>query len=723
MTTLLDKQRIIAITTLLGFILLWHTYEAVHDVSNASTSLSAEVALAVERESSSNASKNPPLLNECGHPVSSSTNQPQPVVCSKEHQRAIEYCSTDDHNHDEKRKDKNAVAWEERRPYSITPSLEDGYNNLPECRDVGEYLTSIKLGRRVWNENVTTDVPMVKETIPSKFVPSHCHVPLLPPSPEKTCEILNQFSHVILHGDSLTRHLRQAMLMAMRGDYITGGLPYMSEETKKLCSCDGTFSENIKCRKIDLYFPNVVQPKDFPGAKVCANLDSVNQSFAFGKVVEGWDGDGYPKNNIDWEAVDCTNEEYRGMLLYLQGGMHYGCNASRTFERMVEPVLSNPKYQECRRRGKILTLWNGLRAQSRTMDEKYPHQSKENAIVFNEEMKQLFQSRDDIKLGKDVLVLDWYNMTSDAPSSDGVHSLSDVNLAMAAQILYLIEHWPWPKETKVAIPEVSSSSSSLHQTSDQVATTAVPKPQPSTNRERTPTVHFRTYADERFVKSKRRILQEANETGWFKTVQGLGPEDLSESFRNRFREILELKRGGGYWIWKYAVIEQTLKEMEDGDFLVYLDAGSSINKGGELRFRDYLEMVDESEYDMICIQLRFPEHRWTTKHVFDAFNVTKSDTGIYYTGQYEGGTLLMQKGPHLMKWLSKVNEVLTKDAWLITDKYNNKAREFDNQFKEGRHDQSISSVSRKQIGCVRLDSSESHTSDDDKPFHVTRIKE
>jgi hypothetical protein len=200
-----------------------------------------------------------------------------------------------------------------------------------------------------------------------------------------------------------------------------------------------------------------------------------------------------------------------------------------------------------------------------------------------------------MKLGKDVLVLDWYNMTSDAPSSDGVHSLSDVNLAMAAQILYLIEHWPWPKETKVAIPEVSSSSSSLHQTSDQVATTAVPKPQPSTNRERTPTVHFRTYADERFVKSKRRILQEANETGWFKTVQGLGPEDLSESFRNRFREILELKRGGGYWIWKYAVIEQTLKEMEDGDFLVYLDAGSSINKGGELRFRDYLEMVDESE--------------------------------------------------------------------------------------------------------------------------------
>jgi hypothetical protein len=76
-----------------------------------------------------------------------------------------------------------------------------------------------------------------------------------------------------------------------------------------------------------------------------------------------------------------------------------------------------------------------------------------------------------------------------------------------------------------------------------------------------------------------------------------------------------------------------------------------------------------------------------------------------------------------MKWLSKVNEVLTKDPWLITDKYNNKAREFDNQFKEGRHDQSISSVSRKQIGCVRLDSSESHTSDDDKPFHVTRIKE
>lgn len=40
-----------------------------------------------------------------------------------------------------------------------------------------------------------------------------------------------------------------------------------------------------------------------------------------------------------------------------------------------------------------------------------------------------------------------------------------------------------------------------------------------------PKVHFRTYGDEKYVKSKQRICQEANDTGWFDTVLAHGPED------------------------------------------------------------------------------------------------------------------------------------------------------------------------------------------------------
>lgn len=75
---------------------------------------------------------------------------------------------------------------------------------------------------------------------------------------------------------------------------------------------------------------------------------------------------------------------------------------------------------------------------------------------------------------------------------------------------------------------------------------------------------------------------------------------------------------------------------------------------------------------------------FTTQRVFDAFNVTRNNIGITQTGQFEANTLLMQKGPHLSDWLSKVSDVLVRDPWLITDKYNNEAKTVDTQFKDNR---------------------------------------
>jgi hypothetical protein len=39
---------------------------------------------------------------------------------------------------------------------------------------------------------------------------------------------------------------------------------------------------------------------------------------------------------------------------------------------------------------------------------------------------------------EDVLYLDWWNMTKDSNSDDGLHSMMDVNLSKASQVLYLM---------------------------------------------------------------------------------------------------------------------------------------------------------------------------------------------------------------------------------------------------------------------------------------------
>jgi hypothetical protein len=63
-------------------------------------------------------------------------------------------------------------------------------------------------------------------------------------------------------------------------------------------------------------------------------------------------------------------------------------------------------------------------------------------------------------------------------------------------------------------------------------------------------LHLITYANHLYYTSKEKLLSEAYAIGWFDTITAYGPDDLDSDFKNRFKNILKNKRGGGYWIWK-----------------------------------------------------------------------------------------------------------------------------------------------------------------------------
>jgi hypothetical protein len=99
-----------------------------------------------------------------------------------------------------------------------------------------------------------------------------------------------------------------------------------------------------------------------------------------------------------------------------------------------------------------------------------------------------------------------------------------------------------------------------------------------------PRVFFRTFANSLFARAKKRILEEANGTGWFTSMEGFGPKDLPPKFIKVYKDVLSLDCGGGYWIWKIAVIEMAMDLMDEGDLLIYADAGCKINKEGPVIF-------------------------------------------------------------------------------------------------------------------------------------------
>lgn len=211
-------------------------------------------------------------------------------------------------------------------------------------------------------------------------------------------------------------------------------------------------------------------------------------------------------------------------------------------------------------------------------------------------------------------------------------------------------------------------------------------------------VHLITYGNDKYNKSKIRIMNEANETKWFTTIRLYEPQNISDEFYRIFSNVLGLKRGNGYWLWKLDIIRNRLNEIGMNEFLVYLDCGCSINKNGRKRFLEYINMLKNSEYGIISFQMGHKEKEWTTKEIFEIFEIPK-DSDIKTTGQFVGGILIMRKTPHTIKLFDIVFEKLKINPLIITDHYNKNQNEY---FKDNRHDQSIFSVARKKVGSIIL---------------------
>lgn len=211
-------------------------------------------------------------------------------------------------------------------------------------------------------------------------------------------------------------------------------------------------------------------------------------------------------------------------------------------------------------------------------------------------------------------------------------------------------------------------------------------------------IHFISYGDEKYKIAKKRIFNQAINTGWFNSVKCYGKEDLTIEFIKEFQDILSMNIGGGYWLWKFDIILNKLQKINDNDFLIYADSGCSINLHGKNRFYEYIEMIKHNKYKIISFQLTHQERIWTTKEIFAAFNVPENHE-IETSNQLVGGIIIMQKCDAVINIFKDCLDKIRKDHLLITDYYNSKQRAY---FKDNRHDQSLLSVARKIHGTIIL---------------------
>lgn len=191
---------------------------------------------------------------------------------------------------------------------------------------------------------------------------------------------------------------------------------------------------------------------------------------------------------------------------------------------------------------------------------------------------------------------------------------------------------------------------------------------------------FITYGNAKYHQSKQRIIKEADSLDIFDQTIAYGPEDLSEKIVKD--PLFQYGKGGGYWIWKSHIINKTLQTMNDGDILVYADAGCSLLKSNQ--WNKYFS--DLKKHSMLAFKINCLNYQYIKAKVVNEFKKTNGNNW-QQSYQIAATTLFLKKDKFTHAFINEWCNYCTED--FILDVSPQEIILEDKRFIEHRHDQAI----------------------------------
>lgn len=205
-----------------------------------------------------------------------------------------------------------------------------------------------------------------------------------------------------------------------------------------------------------------------------------------------------------------------------------------------------------------------------------------------------------------------------------------------------------------------------------------------------------TYGDERWKNMRELFVKMASKYGGADVVKAYTWSDIDEEFKIKNAHILQNPRGGGYWLWKPYIVNDALSKLEEGDYLLYVDAGRPIIN----KVRYLIEALEQSGQDVMTFCTRSVaslEKFWSKR---DAFILLDCEEKEYWdTRQRGGGLLVLRKTIESVK-LVKDWLYFAQDERITTDKENQLGKSNYEGFRENRHDQVSLSLLSKKAGLA-----------------------
>ena len=203
-----------------------------------------------------------------------------------------------------------------------------------------------------------------------------------------------------------------------------------------------------------------------------------------------------------------------------------------------------------------------------------------------------------------------------------------------------------------------------------------------------------SYGDESFKQSLEYNGKSALEIAKADEFYGYTPEDIDPEFKAKNDYILSKGRGNGYWLWKPYFLYKTLTEkLNDGDYLIYSDAGIFyVDLAQKL-----VDFLNEKKAEMYFHRLPHLEKVYTKR---DAFILMGVDGPFYAeTGQFNAAFQVYRKSKFTEFFLGEYL-YYAQDKRIITDDQNEMGTPNYEGFIDHRHDQSILSLLTKKYGQV-----------------------
>ncbi|MDP4201570.1 MAG: hypothetical protein Q8861_02660 [Bacteroidota bacterium] len=199
-----------------------------------------------------------------------------------------------------------------------------------------------------------------------------------------------------------------------------------------------------------------------------------------------------------------------------------------------------------------------------------------------------------------------------------------------------------------------------------------------------------TYSDEAFISSRKYNIKTSYSKGNVDKAIQYTPSDIDQSFKSKNASIFSYKRGAGLWLWKPYLIAKTLTQLNDGDYLIYTDAGSFYTN----KVQYLIDIMNTDKTDIMTFEIPLLQRQFTKKETFVLMNYDK-----YNFNQILAGYILIRKNnwttAFIDEWLAYMcDERIVSPKHFLSD-----IEEFPD-FVSHREDQSVFSVLCRKKGII-----------------------